>query len=200
MRVPERRRGTKSTECWDWSLAGSSLERSVHSLCPVRHRHPCLVTLGDRREAYLPAEHPSSFPEAWLPGQDEHPRWSRGPEVPPRQGPGSSVRLIATIHERDSFLRLRREGTRHRIEPLWCSFVHDPQLTPPQVAFAIGRPVGSAVKRNRVRRRLRAILADSSVPPGLLLIGAGPAIVELTFDELEDRVRRLLERLTTTPT
>ena len=172
----------------------------MHSLCLVRHRHLCLVTLGDRREAHLPAEQPSSFPQAWLPGQDEYARWSRGIEVPPRQGPGSSVRLIATILERDAFLRLRREGSRHRIEPLWCSFVHDPQLMPPQVAFAIGRPIGSAVTRNRVRRRLRAVLSASSVPPGLLLVGADPAIVELTFDELRDRVGQLLERLTTMPT
>jgi ribonuclease P protein component len=108
--------------------------------------------------------------------------------------------LIDTIREREAFVRLRREGSRHRIEPLWCSFVPDSQLTPPKVAFAIGRPIGSAVTRNRVRRRLRAVLADSSVPPGLLLIGADPAIVELTFDELRERTRQLLERLTTTPT
>ena len=48
-------------------------------------------------------------------------------------------------------------------------------MTPPKVAFAIGRPVGTAVTRNRVRRRLKAVLRDSSVPAGLLLVGADRA-------------------------
>ena len=104
--------------------------------------------------------------------------------------------MIDTIREREAFIRLRREGSRHRIEPLWCSYVPDSHLTPPKVAFAIGRSVGSAVKRNRVRRRIRAILSDSEVPPGLLLIGATPAAVELTFDELRTTVASLLVRLT----
>ena len=103
--------------------------------------------------------------------------------------------MIDTIRERDAFARLRREGSRHRIEPLWCSYVHDPQIAPPRVAFAIGRPVGTAVTRNRVRRRLKAVLRSSSVPAGLLLIGADPPIVELTFDELSERVHLLLDRL-----
>ena len=103
--------------------------------------------------------------------------------------------MIDTIRERDAFVRLRREGSRYRIEPLWCSFVPDPSLMPPQVAFAIGRPIGSAVRRNRVRRRLRAILAESTVPAGLLLVGASPPIVELTFDELTTTVHRLLAQI-----
>ena len=32
----------------------------------------------------------------------------------------------------------------------------DPEVT--RVAYAIGRPVGTAVRRNRLRRRLRAVL------------------------------------------
>lgn len=68
---------------------------------------------------------------------------------------------------------------------------------PPQVAFAIGRPVGSAVRRNRVRRRIRAILSDSEVPPGVLLIGASPRVGELTYDELCNKVHQLVALLAT---
>ena len=68
---------------------------------------------------------------------------------------------------------------------------------PPQVAFAIGRPVGSAVRRNRVRRRIRAILSDSKVPPGVLLIGASPRVGELTYDELRNKVHQLVALLAT---
>jgi ribonuclease P protein component len=61
------------------------------------------------------------------------------------------------------------------------------------VAFAIGRAIGSSVVRNRLRRRLRAILSSSTdLAPGWYLIGARPAIVELSFDRLEVEVSALL--------
>ena len=100
--------------------------------------------------------------------------------------------MIDRIRERDTFVRLRREGVRVRIDPLWCSSVPDPNVEPPRVAFAIGRALGPAVTRNRLRRRLRALLADSDVLPGIYLIGATPHVIELTFDELGSVLAKLL--------
>jgi ribonuclease P protein component len=101
--------------------------------------------------------------------------------------------LIARIRDRDAFVRLQRHGVRVRNGSLWCSYVHDPDVSPARVAFAIGRAVGPAVTRNQLRRRLRAILAQIDVPSGLLLIGATPQATELTFEDLRDRTRRLIE-------
>lgn len=101
--------------------------------------------------------------------------------------------MIAGIRDRDAFDRLRRDGIRLRSDPLWCSYLHDPSVTPPQVAFAIGRTVGSAVTRNRLRRRLRAILAQLDVPSGLFLIGGSPRAGELTFAQLHRRMTALIE-------
>ncbi len=84
---------------------------------------------------------------------------------------------------------------RVRIDPLWCSFVPDSEVVPPQVAFAIGRATGSAVQRNLLRRRLRAVLRDCEVPPGLLLIGASPRATERTFPELEQSLQNLMLEL-----
>jgi ribonuclease P protein component len=102
--------------------------------------------------------------------------------------------LIDRIRERDAFIRLRRDGVRVRIDPLWCSFVPDSEVVPPQVAFAIGRATGSAVQRNRLRRRLRALLRDCDVPPGLLLIGANSRANEHTFDELGQCLNILIRK------
>jgi ribonuclease P protein component len=56
------------------------------------------------------------------------------------------------------------------------------------VAFAIGRPYGNAVLRNRLRRRLRVIVRDLDagglLARGYWLFGARPPVAELTFDEL----------------
>lgn len=62
---------------------------------------------------------------------------------------------------------------------------------PPRVAYAIGRRVGSAVDRNRVRRRLRAAVAAESaqVVPGAYLISASPAAATLPFPSLRTAVR-----------
>jgi ribonuclease P protein component len=105
--------------------------------------------------------------------------------------------LIDRVRERDAFVRLRRDGVRVRADPLWCSFVLDPDLAPPQVAFAIGRAVGSAVSRNRLRRRLRAVLASSDVPPGLYLVGARVPACEHTFADVERSVADLLRKVHT---
>lgn len=59
------------------------------------------------------------------------------------------------------------------------------------MAFAISRAVGNAVVRNRLRRRLRAIMATTEVPPGLYLIGCRPTAGELTFEQIASTLERL---------
>jgi ribonuclease P protein component len=103
--------------------------------------------------------------------------------------------LIDRIRRRDAFVRLRHEGRRSRVDSLWCSFVPDPEMMPPQVAFAIGRATGSAVQRNRLRRRLRAILRTCELPAGLWLFGATPTATERTFDDLTVAVRAMLAQV-----
>jgi RNase P protein component len=56
------------------------------------------------------------------------------------------------------------------------------------VAFAIGRALGPAVVRNRLRRRLRMLLSSAALPPGWYLFGGTPAIVERSFDALRTDV------------
>jgi ribonuclease P protein component len=106
--------------------------------------------------------------------------------------------LIGRITERRAFERLSRHGRRAHTATLWCRYSGDPAAMPPQVAFAVGRSVGPAVVRNRVRRRLRELIRAASIedPPrpraGQLLIGAKPGAGELSFDELGREMSELL--------
>ena len=67
------------------------------------------------------------------------------------------------------------------------------------VAYAIGRAVGPAVTRNRVRRRLRALvqIKFTALPAGLYLVGATPAAAQRSFDELSFDLDRLVSTIMT---
>jgi ribonuclease P protein component len=103
--------------------------------------------------------------------------------------------VIWRVRDRHSFERLRHEGRRVRTGVLWCTYVADPALSPPRVAYAIGRAVGPAVDRNRLRRRLRALLAAAPPAPGLYLIGVQPHAVGRSSSELMFDLRSLFNRL-----
>ncbi len=107
--------------------------------------------------------------------------------------------MIRPIRGRQSFATLSRTGRRIRQGSLWCTWCPLPHSSATHVAFAIGRAYGPAVTRNRLRRRLRAILHDldreQRLPPGLLLIGSTSATIELTFDQLTETVTRLVAEM-----
>jgi ribonuclease P protein component len=71
------------------------------------------------------------------------------------------------------------------------------QAGPPRVAYAIGRRTGNAVERNRIRRRLRPIVAahaERLLPDCQYLIGAKPAALRESQLELTNTLLDLLER------
>lgn len=70
---------------------------------------------------------------------------------------------------------------------------------PALVGFVVSKAVGNAVVRNKVKRRLRALLAQrvTALSPGsLLVVRALPASADAGFITLADDVERALERLT----
>lgn len=158
-----------------------------------------------RSEAHVPAEQPAPEDAARVPQPDVHPRGPRRDQVPARQGPAPAVGLIWRIRDRATFVRLRQDGIRAQDGPLWVVFLPEdrPELaeTPPRVAFALGRKVGTAVERNRLRRRLRSIMAGLAGRPsdplraGAYLIGARPGVTGLSYQEVELHVERALRRI-----
>lgn len=92
------------------------------------------------------------------------------------------------VRERATFAALRRVGVRRRVGPLTVTVlpVEVSSGVSPRtaVAFAIGTPVGTAAVRNRLRRRLRAAIADIDPGAGTYLISVGPAAADLSYQDL----------------
>ncbi len=100
---------------------------------------------------------------------------------------------LLVVRGRDSFAALSRHGRRVREGPL--TVVHLAGPDPSRVAFAVGRRVGPAVQRNRLRRRLRAIWRELEAPSGDYLIVAAPGAVSMDFNALRCVLEGALRRL-----
>ncbi|HEX6510066.1 MAG TPA: ribonuclease P protein component [Chloroflexota bacterium] len=97
-------------------------------------------------------------------------------------GPGGPWR----ISDRATFQALRGSSRRVRRGPITITCVGGEPGSAPRIAYAIGRRVGGAVHRNRLRRRLRAIAFElgPDLEPGAYLIAAAPAAAGLSYGEL----------------
>lgn len=119
-----------------------------------------------------------------------------GAGVPLDGGDGSGAPRsgrIWRLQGRRAFEDLQRRGRRMRSGPVTVTYLAEPTSGPPRVAFAVGRPIGSAVVRNRVRRRLRAIARElaatpGGLPPGAYLIRVGPAAATMDYPGLRASV------------
>ncbi|MCQ3806471.1 MAG: ribonuclease P protein component [Acidimicrobiaceae bacterium] len=109
--------------------------------------------------------------------------------------------MIEALSGRRSFERLKAEGVRHgrgrlRLLSRHAS-VHDPTQSA-RIGFAISRTVGNAVERNRMRRRVRAVLHELSrddpslLPGGDYLFRVTSPIGHWSPEELRHRLVALL--------
>jgi len=111
--------------------------------------------------------------------------------------------LIGRIQDRATFAGFSR-GRRASCGPVRVRYVaatDGSAPTGPRVAYALNRKVGSAVVRNRIRRRLRAALAGMDraephrLPAGAYLFSADATVTDLPFAEVERLVACAVDRV-----
>lgn len=106
---------------------------------------------------------------------------------------------LARIKQRQDFLRIGREG-RKWVTPLFILQAQAQiECADMRVGFTVSKKTGNAVKRNRIRRRLRA-LADTVLAvhakPGTDYIFIGRAAAfDCGFEELQKNLLWALRRM-----
>jgi len=98
------------------------------------------------------------------------------------------------------FAETIRSGTRSAGRYLVVHVFRAPDPTPAdkaRVGFVVSRAVGGAVQRNRVRRRLRAVMAPISTglpDDARVVVRARPPAARATFQELQQDVHSQMAR------
>lgn len=152
-------------------------------------------------EANLPAQEAQAHAHARVPGSDADPGRPGGDQGPSTErsrpadcltqrdlGPTWRVRDRATFASLAASSRLRRG-------PVALAFLPGDRPIPPRLAYAVGRQVGPAVVRNRVRRRLQASVdrhRSRLEAGGAYLFGATRTAARASFAELDAAVGELL--------
>ena len=102
---------------------------------------------------------------------------------------------VARLRGRRAFTDLAQQGRTVRSGPLRVRYLAAPGA--PAVGFAIGKKVGGAVDRNRIRRRLRAAVTEATVPLtcGFYVFSADPAVRSIPFADLVAAVENAVEKV-----
>ena len=161
--------GSETGGSWSRRLVAASRRRpyreALTSTVPARSEPDPPRHLSSSRhveehhEAPVPAKCAQTSEEARLPLAHEHPgRPSRAPGPSP-EGSSPALGVIERLSGRTAFDRLAREGVRTGRGPIRLVSRLDATQSA-RIGFSIPRSVGSAVVRNRIRRRLRAVLHE----------------------------------------
>lgn len=102
---------------------------------------------------------------------------------------------IGRLRRRRDFAAVFAEGREFARGPFVVRVRPNPEAVPSRLGFAIGKRLGSAVRRNRIRRRIRAILRELPVKDGAdVVVIARRGAREASYADLRASLRQLLDQ------
>jgi ribonuclease P protein component len=138
-------------------------------------------------DARWPGDHPGSPP-----ARASSPDGIGSPDFPGCYG----LRPPPTVRDAATFARLASIGRRGRSGPVAVRFLAGNEAGRVLFAYSVGRRYGSAVQRNRCRRRLRAIAAEAApnLLPGAYLVEVRRGAESCGYGELRNLVLEAIRR------
>ena len=93
-----------------------------------------------------------------------------------------------------SFSQVFADGRRAGSDGLTVWVLPQPGATGVRLGLAVGTHAGGAVARNRIRRRIRALVRGFDLDPCALVVRADAGAVRSSFQELERHLNGALRR------
>lgn len=183
-----------------------SPHRDVLQASRPRKSHLALryVRIGTNREENFSAKRAPSLQATWLPPSHVDQGWSTSDFKSSSPRPRQAIGLIQPLRSRASFAQLSQHGRRRQGRWCWVRWAPPVEYTDtaaptspevPFVGYAIGKKVGNAVVRNRIRRRLRPLVVEMApgLPPGFYLIGVkNDRAASVSYEELRKDLQTVL--------
>lgn len=170
------------------TLCGKSGGKSEH----------CLKQRKRSSEEDLSAKHTSPKEKTWVSKADAHPIRESDNCATPQEGPEPALGIMADcrperLRSKSEIAKVVRDGSREvsdhvRVVALSIE-------GPACVALAVGRRAGNAVARNRIKRRIRAAVAELGLPEGCAyVVWADSRVERMDYWELLVTLKKLTTR------
>lgn len=143
-------------------------------------------------EEDLPTQSSSQKATSWFPSPDANARRAGDDQESSPKGPKAARCLSSYESLRNSrdFRRVLDEGARRRIGGIVVVDSPGP-AGPPRVGLVVSRSCGSAVDRNRIKRRLRSAARATELKPGIdYVIIANRQVADAPYEQLLGWLRR----------
>jgi len=159
-------------------------------------------------QAHVSTEKTPKSPSTWIPVADEHPCRPVYPQTSHIQGAGAARRVMSAgqgvarrpirkpcrLTRAKDFAAVRIEG-RRRADRLMVLLARRNDLEVSRAGYSVGKRIGKAVVRNRVKRRMREAVGLAGVHEGWdLVLIARKGAASADFHSLSSSVTSLLKR------
>jgi ribonuclease P protein component len=104
----------------------------------------------------------------------------------------------ARLLRRADFERVYKQGRRHFATHMTVFYLHRPEGGHPRVGFTVGRALGIAVQRNRMKRRLREAVRLGGFAAGLpvdIVINPKKSLLTAEFSAITNEISRAGESI-----